>query len=62
VVNLTATLTEAANWGAPAPLAALTNGGLAAATRSLAIEYAAHGIRVNAISPGIIQTRRTWRA
>ena len=31
-------------------------GGLAAATRSLAIEYAAYGIRVNAISPGIIAT------
>jgi NAD(P)-dependent dehydrogenase (short-subunit alcohol dehydrogenase family) len=30
----------------------LTNGGLTAATRSLAIEYAAYGIRVNAISPG----------
>ena len=37
-------------------LAALARGGLAAATRSLAIEYAALGIRVNAVSPGIIQT------
>ena len=37
-------------------LAALTKGGLAAATRSLAIEYAAYGIRVNAVSPGIIAT------
>ena len=35
---------------------ALTKGGLAAATRSLAIEYAARGIRVNAVSPGIIAT------
>jgi hypothetical protein len=31
-------------------------GGLAAATRSLAVEYACRGIRVNAVSPGIIQT------
>ena len=37
-------------------LAALTKGGLAAATRSLAVEYASRGIRVNAVSPGIIQT------
>ena len=37
-------------------LVALTKGSLAAATRSLTIEYACLGIRVNAISPGIIQT------
>jgi len=40
----------------PAVLAALTKGGLNAATRALAIEYARRGIRVNAISPGIIRT------
>jgi len=56
VVNVTATLAEVANSGTPAVLAALTKGGLAAATRSLAIEYAAYGIRVNAVSPGIIAT------
>ncbi len=53
VVNVTAT-PEVADSGMPAVLAALTKGGLAAATRSLAIEYAAYGIRVNAVSPGII--------
>jgi NAD(P)-dependent dehydrogenase (short-subunit alcohol dehydrogenase family) len=37
-------------------LTSLTKGGLASATRSLAIEYASRGIRVNAVSPGIIQT------
>lgn len=31
-------------------LTSLTKGGLAAATRSLAIEYASRGIRVNAVS------------
>ena len=56
VVNVSATLAEVANSSTPAALAALTKGGLAAATRSLAIEYASLGIRVNAVSPGIIQT------
>ena len=37
-----------------AGLTALTEGGLAAATRSLAVEYASFGVRVNAVSPGII--------
>jgi NAD(P)-dependent dehydrogenase (short-subunit alcohol dehydrogenase family) len=37
-------------------LAALTKGGVASATRSLALEYAGRGVRVNAVSPGIIQT------
>jgi NAD(P)-dependent dehydrogenase (short-subunit alcohol dehydrogenase family) len=56
VVNVSATLAEVADSGTPEVLAALTKGGLAAATRSLAVEYAARGIRVNAVSPGIIQT------
>ena len=56
VVNVAATLAQAGDSGAPAVLAALTKGGLAAATRSWAIEYAAYGIRVNAVSPGIIAT------
>jgi len=56
VVTVTATLAGAADSGTPAVLAALTKGGLAAATRSLAFEYASYGIRVNAVSPGIIQT------
>jgi NAD(P)-dependent dehydrogenase (short-subunit alcohol dehydrogenase family) len=56
VVNITASVAEVANSAAPSVLTALTKGGLAAATRSLAVEYASHGIRVNAVSPGIIQT------
>lgn len=39
-----------------ADFASLTKGGLNAATRSLAIEYAKRGIRVNAVSPGIIKS------
>jgi NAD(P)-dependent dehydrogenase (short-subunit alcohol dehydrogenase family) len=56
VVNISATLAEVANSHSPSALPALTKGGLAAATRSLAVEYASRGIRVNAVSPGIIQT------
>ena len=51
-----ATLVDYASSAAPSVLTSLTKGGLAAATRSLAIEYASRGIRVNAVSPGIIQT------
>ena len=56
IVNITTTLVDYASSSAPSALTAMTKGGLAAATRSLAIEYASRGIRVNAVSPGIIQT------
>ena len=56
VVNITTTLVEHADVKVPSALASLTKGGLAAVTRSLATEYAATGIRVNAVSPGVIKT------
>ena len=56
VVNISATLADYANSSTPSVLTSLTKGGVASATRSLAIEYASRGIRVNAVSPGIIQT------
>jgi NAD(P)-dependent dehydrogenase (short-subunit alcohol dehydrogenase family)/muconolactone delta-isomerase len=56
VVNITSTLADYANSSTPSVLTSLTKGGLASATKALAIEYAARGIRVNAVSPGIIQT------
>jgi NAD(P)-dependent dehydrogenase (short-subunit alcohol dehydrogenase family) len=56
VVQITTTLAEQASSQVPSVLASLTKGGLNAATRSLAIEYATRGIRVNAVSPGIIKT------
>jgi NAD(P)-dependent dehydrogenase (short-subunit alcohol dehydrogenase family) len=56
VVTMSATVAENADSGLPAALAALTKGGLASATRSLAVEYASRGIRFNTVSPGIIQT------
>lgn len=56
VVNITTSLVDHAIEGVPSVLASLTKGGLNAATKSLAIEYAKRGIRVNAVSPGIIKT------
>lgn len=56
VVNVTTTLVEYANSNVPSALASLTKGGLSSVTKSLAIEYASRGIRVNAVSPGIIET------
>jgi NAD(P)-dependent dehydrogenase (short-subunit alcohol dehydrogenase family) len=56
IVQITTSLVDHANSSVPSVLASLTKGGLNAATRSLAIEYAKHGIRVNAVSPGIIKT------
>ena len=40
----------------PSALASLTKGGLNAATRALAVEYAARGIRSNAVALGVIKT------
>jgi NAD(P)-dependent dehydrogenase (short-subunit alcohol dehydrogenase family) len=56
VVNITTTLADYADSSSPSVLTSLTKGGLASATKSLAVEYASRGIRVNAVSPGIIQT------
>ncbi|MES5485694.1 SDR family oxidoreductase [Bradyrhizobium sp. INPA03-11B] len=56
IVQITTSLVDHANSNVPSVLASLTKGGLAAATKSLAIEYAAKGIRVNAVAPGVIKT------
>ena len=56
IVNITTSLVDHPNSQVPSVLASLTKGGLASATKSLAIEYATRGIRVNAVSPGIIKT------
>jgi NAD(P)-dependent dehydrogenase (short-subunit alcohol dehydrogenase family) len=56
IVNISSTLAEHPIAGANASVPMLTKGGLEAITRSLAIEYASQGIRVNAIAAGIVDT------
>ena len=56
VVNVTASLVDQPLASVPAGLAALTKGGLNALTKSLAIEAAKRGVRVNAVAPGLIKT------
>jgi NAD(P)-dependent dehydrogenase (short-subunit alcohol dehydrogenase family) len=56
VVNISTSLVDHADSQRPSALTALTKGGLAAVTRSLAIEYASRGVRVNAVAPGVIMT------
>ena len=56
VVNVSTTLVDYADSSRPAALQIMTKGGLVAVTRSLAIEYAARGLRANAVSLGVIKT------
>jgi len=56
VVNISTSLVDHANSNVPSALASLTKGALAAVARSLAIEYASRGVRVNAVSLGVIRT------
>jgi NAD(P)-dependent dehydrogenase (short-subunit alcohol dehydrogenase family) len=56
VVNISTSLVDHANSNVPSALASLTKGALAAVARSLAVEYASRGVRVNAVSLGVIRT------
>jgi NAD(P)-dependent dehydrogenase (short-subunit alcohol dehydrogenase family) len=56
IINVSTTLVEYADSTRPSALQTLTKGGLVAVTRSLAIEYASRGVRVNAVSLGVIET------
>ncbi|CDP88454.1 MULTISPECIES: SDR family NAD(P)-dependent oxidoreductase [Mycolicibacterium] len=56
VVTISTSLVDHANSQVPSALASLTKGGLNAATKALAIEYASRGIRANAVALGTIRT------
>ena len=56
LVNISTSLVDQANSQVPSALASLTKGGLNAVTKSLAVEYASRGIRVNAVALGVIRT------
>ena len=55
IVNVTTSLVDQAESKNPSALTSLTKGGLTAVTRSLAIEYASRGLRVNAVALGVIE-------
>ena len=56
IVNITSTMVDHPIAGINTSVAMITKGGLEAVTRSLAMEYAKQGIRVNAVAPGIVDT------
>jgi len=56
IVSISTSLVDQPIAGVPSALAILIKGGIQAASKSLAIELAAHDVRVNAVAPGIIDT------
>lgn len=56
IVSISTSLVNQPIAGVPAALASITKGGLNSVTQALAIEFAKTGVRVNAVSPGIIKT------
>src|SRR6266478_2219132 len=56
IVSVSTTLVDQPLAGAPISLPVLTKGTIPAFSRALAMEYVADGIRVNTISPGVVNT------
>ena len=56
VVSITAALADRPIAGENGSISMMTKGGLNAATRNLAVEYASEGIRFNAVAPGVVDT------
>jgi NAD(P)-dependent dehydrogenase (short-subunit alcohol dehydrogenase family) len=56
IVNITTAQVNHPIAGVNSSVAMITKGGIEAVTRSLAMEYAKQGIRVNAVAPGVVDT------
>src|SRR5260370_3305992 len=56
IVSISAALVDNPIAGEPTSLSMITKGGLNAATRSLAMEYAKEHIRFNAVAPGVVDS------
>jgi len=56
VITITAALARNPVRGVTAAVPMITKGGLETITQHLAMEYAKHGIRVNAVAPGVVDT------
>jgi NAD(P)-dependent dehydrogenase (short-subunit alcohol dehydrogenase family) len=56
IVSLSSSLADHPIAGVNASIPMMTKGGVEAATRNLAIEYAKEGIRVNAVAAGVVDT------
>ncbi|WP_377705374.1 SDR family NAD(P)-dependent oxidoreductase [Pseudoduganella sp. UC29_71] len=59
IVGISSTLVGSPNRALTAAVPMITKGGIEAVTRSLASEFAAEGIRVNVVAPGIVDTPLT---
>ena len=57
--SITASIADHPIAALNASVAMITKGGINAASRSLALEYAKQGIRVNVVAPGIVRTPLT---
>lgn len=56
IVSITTPLVDHPIAGMPVSVAMITKGGIEAASRNIAMEYARDGIRVNTVAPGIVDT------
>jgi NAD(P)-dependent dehydrogenase (short-subunit alcohol dehydrogenase family) len=56
IVSITTPLISHPIAGMPVSVAMITKGGIEAASKNIAMEYARDGIRVNTVAPGIVDT------